>query len=274
MSDLNSTDGIEFEQEGADEMEFIALGPGESEPKPEPEKKPEGVTLTAEEYEKLLKGGDSTSALTAGLGQLAESLRNQPQPMNVPQAAPFNPDEIEELAFKPKGFTEAVSKVVGQMMGQMQSPLAQGLVEQNKRILKLDPATSELFTEFESDIEKIVQGLPPSLRFQPDIYERVYKDVVFRNQGKIIERMAQKKADEMVKKAGEKKAEEGKKEGNKVAMYQEGAPRGVAGAPPKAKKTVYLTQDDVRDMVERGMDPSDSDQKKSYWENVASKRRK
>ncbi len=164
---------LEFEAGEDPEMEIVTLEPGQEPPKegekPEEEPKPAGVTLTEEQYRELLAGKDSTAALTQGLSQLGEALKPAQQPVNVPQQPGFDPKEIEELAFKPGGFAEAVQKVASQMLGQAQGPLAAGMVQQTRRMLKVDPKTSELFSTYEAEIEKRVQNLPPQYRMMPDI---------------------------------------------------------------------------------------------------------
>jgi hypothetical protein len=275
---------LEFETGGEDDLEVVSLESGQEVPKEEPEKKEDdgSVTLSAEQYAEMMKGKDSTAALTEGLGRLAEGLQRPQQPINVmPQMPQFNPDEIEELAFKPKGFTEAVGRVVNQIMGQSQGPLAMGLVQQNKKLLKLDPNTSENFNLYEKEIEARVQSLPPQLRFQPDIYERAYRDVVFEKQEEITNRKAEKIAKEAVKKALEAAGitmnEEGEAQPKKKsapALYQEGSTRPVAAASQRPKQKIYFTADDRQRMIEKGMDPDDRDQCVSYYENVIKRRAK
>ena len=268
---------LEFEPQAEPEMEIVTLEPGQEVPKEEPaqeEKKPEGVTLTPEQYQELLAGKDSTAALTKGLGQLAETMRQPSQPVNQPQMPGFDPKEIEELAFKPGGFTEAVQKVATQLLGQAQGPLAAGMVQQNKRLLKVDPQTSELFNEYEQEIEKRVRGLPVQYQMQPDIYEQVYKQVVFEKTDEITNKRAQKIAEEAVKKALEAAGikPDGKAVGAspKPAMYQEGS---VRPSVPKVTRKVYVTKDDLEDMRERGMDPEDKDQIDTYVRIIKPRRK-
>lgn len=272
---------LEFEPAGEPEMEIVTLEPGQEVPKEEPkveEAKPEGVTLTAEQYQELLAGKDSTAALTAGLGQLAETMRQPAQPVNQPQMPGFDPKEIEELAFKPGGFTEAVQKVATQLLGQAQGPLAAGMVQQNKRLLKVDPQTSELFNTYEQEIEKRVRSLPVQYQMQPDIYEQVYKQVVFEKTDEITNKRAQKIAQEAVKEALEAAGikPDGKAAGasgasQKPAMYQEGS---VRPSVPKVTRKVYVTKDDLEDMRERGMDPDDKDQIDTYVRIIKPRRAK
>jgi len=275
---------LEFEPGQGDDLEIVNLEQGQEIPKEEEKEKEDdgSVRLSAEQYAEMMKGKDSTAALTEGLRGLAEGLQRPQQPINVmPQMPQFNPDEIEELAFKPKGFTEAVGRVVNQIMGQTQGPLAMGITQQNKKLLKLDPNTSENFNLYEKEIEARVQGLPPQLRFQPDIYERAYRDVVYEKQEEITNRKAEKIAKEAVKKALEaagisvdESGEVQQKKKSGPAVFQEGQTRPIAGASVRQKQKIYITQEDKRDMYERGMDPDDKDQCVSYYENVIKRRAK
>lgn len=270
MSD--SVDGLEFEVPGEGDLEVVTLEEGQAIPKDEPEAAqaaPEGVTLTKEQYDALVAGGNQANMLGAGLDRLADTLgRPQAQPANA-GPAPFDPQAVEEEAWKPNGFASAVSKVVQQLQGQTAGPMAAAMVQQNKKLLKLDPSTSEIFTAYESEIEKRVQALPPQYRALPDIYDQVYRQVSFEKMDEITTRKAQKIADEAVKKA---LADAGVGEGAEKAkakqggMFQESGSRGAAVVPKKNK--VYVTQGDLNDMAERGMDTTDKEQIAAYVRNV------
>lgn len=279
---MNQTSGDElnFEEPVVEETEVVQLQEGQEVPIEEPgkkeEPKPTGVTLTQEQYDELLKGKDSTEALSKGLEGLVETLKVPQQPANVQPQQGFDDKELEELAFKPGGFKEAVQKVAAQMLGQTQGPLAVGLVQQNRKLLKVDPKTSELFNKYEGEIEKKVQSLPVNIRMMPDVYEQAYRQVVFEKQDEIINDKAQKIADAAVKQALEKagiKTEGGEETTpSKPAMYQEGQVRGTVQKAPTKK--LYITTEDVQDMMNRGMDPKDKDQVESYIKNIKSRRAK
>lgn len=274
---------VEFEEDGNEAPEIVQLEEGQQIPEEKAEENEEpapakGRVLSDEEYAELLRGKDSTAALTDGLGKLAETLRMPAQPANVPQQqAGFDPKELEDEAWKPGGFTSAVQKILQQQMGQQSGPMAAALVQQNKKLLRLDPSTKENFETYEKEIENRVRSLPAQYQMIPDIYEKVYQQVVIEKQDEIVQRRAQKIAEAAVAKAledaGITKDETGKPKLKNPAMYQESGVR-TATVQPKPKQKLYITQADVQDMMEMGMDPKDPDQVWAYTKNIKARRQK
>lgn len=273
---------VEFEDDGSNALEIVELEDGQQVPKEDPPAVVEAPSnkkvLTDEEYSELVRGRDSTAALTDGLGKLAETLKMPSQPANVPQQQQgFDPKELEDEAWKPGGFTSAVQKILQQQLGQQSGPMAAALVQQNKKLLKLDPSTKENFEIYEREIEGRVKALPPQYQMIPDIYEKMYQQVVIEKQDEIVQRKAQKIAEAAVAKAledaGITKDESGKPKLKDPAMYQESGVR-TGTVQPKPKQKLYITQSDVQEMMEMGMDPKDPDQVWAYTKNVKSRRQK
>lgn len=258
---------MEFEpDEGAPEIDFQVLEEGQEPPKEQaPDPLAGKKVLTDEEYQALLQRQDSTSSLTQGLSKLVETLgrQGQSQPVNVPVVPSESDEDLEKALFEPGKSAETIRKILQREVAPLQGATIQQAMDTNKRLMKLDPKTSELFNKYEGEIERRIQALPPQVKFQPKIYEMMYKEVLVDKQDEIIQDRAAKIAEEAVKKALEAAGiTQGGAAPKAPALRQEGG----LSAAPKPKKVVYLTQDDLRDMRERMMDPNDPDQKKAYYE--------
>ena len=265
MSDSSEKVEMAFEPGDESDVEVIALKEGETLPPPEEEKKeePEKVQLSKEEFQALISGRDSGATLAAGLEKLGEKLAPQPQypgPMPVPQAD----EDLESEAFKPGQFKKVVSKIVEQTQAASLSQISRIAQEQEKKILRLDPDTSEIYKKYEKEIEARVAGLPPNMRFAPDIYGQAYRVITQEKMGEIIEMKATERAtkiaEEAVAKALEAAGIKPKAAAGSQAVYSEA----TGGAPPKPKTRLVITQADRQDMIESAMDPTDPDQVKSY----------
>ena len=264
---MSDTEGFEFEAATERDIEVVTLGDGEEAPSAEVvvEEGPKKVEMTAEEYQQLLSKNDATVAMRQGIEALGEKLG---RPVNAPQQAvvdDWDPAKLEEEAWKPGKFTDVVNKITQRAVGQMAGQTAVALQAQSKRILGLDPKTSEYYQQFEGEIEKRVQGLPPNVRYMPDIYERVYRDVVADNQSVLIEQKAAKIAEKAVEEAL-KKAGVGQNKGT-GGVYSESNPQ----LRPVTTQKVYLTRADVMDMEGSGMDPRDTDSVRAYLDWKKSK---
>lgn len=243
------------------------------------------IVLTKEQFEELNKKTDATATLSQGLQTLAETLTKQttsaPAPTPAPNVPELNLDALEQEAFTKGGFASAVQKVAERVIGQAIAPVAMGTVQQQKKLLKLDPSTSELFTKYEKEIDEKVNQLPPQYRVMPDVYEKAYQQVIFEHQQDIINERAQKLAQEAVEKAlKEAGIEMPKKEGGgngRVALYQENSARSAVGygstsASGDGKAALKITVDEAEDMRIRGMNPKDPDQVRAYIDNVRARR--
>lgn len=254
-------------EEGAPEMDFQILEEGQEPPKPEtPDPLAGKKVLTEEEYQALLQRQDSTAEMSRGLSTLAEKLSQpaQPQYREPPRQEEMSEEELEKMLFQPGQGVEAVRRMLMREMAPLQGMTVQQQMMTNKKLLKLDPKTGELFSKYEGEIERRIQGLPPQARFRPDIYEVMYKEVLVDKQEEIIQDRAAIIAKAAVEKA---LADAGITTGGGTApkapaLRQEGG----GGAAPRPKKTMYLTPTDVKDMKERMMDPGDPDQRRAYYD--------
>lgn len=269
---ISDEPNIVMEDAPSGDMEFVTLGQDESAPPEEATPEEEKINLTKAEYEALMAKTDSAKELSSSFGQLAERLGNQgPQqvPVNVPYIAPPSDEDLERDMFVPGKTIQTLRKILAAEQAPIQGQNLMAQVQTNRRLLELDPNTKELYIRYKDDVEKKVKSLPAHLQYQPDIYERAYKEVIIEKQGEIVQSKAQEIADKAVAAAlAAYGITPGAKAGTTLprpAMQTEGAPGGAA--KPKAK-TVYMTQADVQDMRDRGMDPTDADQKRFYWENV------
>lgn len=253
-----------------DDVEFVDLKEGEAPPEPEKkeeEPKPEGMTLTKEEYQKLLDGQNSTGALTAGLSQLAETLKTPAQapqmPMNQPPQRTI--EEIEKDLFTPGKTIEEIRKIVREELAPVQGMTIQQQQENVRRFLKLSPETGENYKRFENSIEAWVQRQPPQVRYRPDVYELAYKETMVSNVDALVEERTKERVDRLVAEALEKAGVRAGGTGQKppVAMPMEGHGSGGAVKPPKTQ--IYFTAADKEAMLNMSMDPNDKDQRLAYY---------
>lgn len=271
MSDSSEPD-MAFEVESEDDLEFVTLPEGQTEPAPttEEEEGPKKVTLDEEAYKALLAKQDGTAALTAGLGQLAETLRTpapSPQPMNVPGPPAMTDEELEKALFLPGQTVPQLRKLIQEQLMPLQAGTIQQQIETNKKLLGLNPETSTYFKKYQKEIEEKVASLPPQFRMRPDIYELAYKEVLVAKTDEIANERAQAMVNDAVAKAlAEAGIGDGKvKAKPPVALQMESGSGSVKSGVPK-KKTVYFTAADVKDMRDRFMDPDDPDQRMAYYE--------
>lgn len=266
---ISEDPNIEIGEASEEDMDFVTLGEGEEAPQEEAAPVEEKITMTRAEYQQMLQGKANEPSVAQGLSQLAKQLEDRPQQQqmsNVPYVAPPSDEELERDLFVPGKTIETLKRIMGREIAPIQGNATVAQMQMNKKLMKLDPTTKELFGKYEAEIEKKVQALPPQFRFQSDIYERAYREVINERQEEIINDRAASIAEKAVQEA---LAKAGIGVGTRTiqktpSLQQEGSPGGAV--KPKAKQTVFITQTDVREMIERGLDPNDADQKKIYWE--------
>lgn len=260
------TDDVSGAFETGEEPEYDILTGDEVEDEGEVEVQQPGtssnVTLDKEALAELLASKANNGAMNQGFEKLVEQL-SQRGPANVaPPVDDWDPTKIEEELWKPGKAAETIQKVASRIAAQQTGQTAMAAQEMEKRILKLDPDTSEVFKKYEKEIEQRVQSLPPQYRVQPNVYSQVLRVITQEKQGEIIQDRATVMAQEIAQKAvAEALAAAGiqqKKPG--VAMQTEQG----GGMPPRPKTVLRLTQRDVEDMEDSGMDPKDPVSVKSY----------
>lgn len=223
---------------------------------------PEGVSLTKEQYEELVKGKDSNATLSASFRELAESMKPR-GPVNapVPVKDDYDPVKLEEDLWKPGKAAEVIARVAQRVAGQQTGAMAVAAQDMEKRLLKMDPDTSEVFRRYEKEIEEKVQGLPAQYRYQPNVYGLVYRNIVQEKQEEIINFRAGKMAQEIAEKAV---AEALEKAGIKAPKGPSMQVEVGGAAPARAKTRLVITSADREDMLESMMDPRDPEQVQSY----------
>jgi hypothetical protein len=264
MSDSNDT--IVFEEPVDNGYEVEVLAPGESAPvAPTLEEaaaalKGNKIELTPEEYQALMAKGDSSAQLGNSLKEMVAKLSGQPA-ANTPQAVPdtYNPETLETQMFEAGKSVKTVESIAQRVMAQGQSAMAQTIIQQNKKILQLDPKTSELFKQFEGEVEKKIAALPMQYRMMPDIYEKAFQQVMIENQNAVIEMQVKKRVETLM--AAGKKAE--------TPAPKAGPLRNEQGTilPPTVKAgptKLYLTVSGKQEMMEKFMDPTDPNQVRAY----------
>lgn len=255
---------IQFETPEAQDYEVVTVAGEEDlvEKPAEAAPAPEGVTLTKEQYEALLKGGGNGDVLANGLNRLAETLApQQQQQVPVPEVDVL---KLEDEALKPGQFVKTVEQIANKVAAQQTAQYAIANQVQEKKLLELDPKTQEIYKKYEAEIEKKVQALPPQYRFQPGVYTQIYRGVMQEHQEDIINdragAMAQKIAEQAVAEALKKA---GIKTPSSSSMYAE-----TGGSTPvvRPKTALRITERDVQNMKESQMNPKDPDQVRSYLE--------
>jgi len=223
-----------------------------------------GVMLDREALAELIAKGQSGASVTQGFEKLAESLAQRgPANMQVAPTDDYDPAKLEEELWKPGKATEVIGKVAARIAAQQQGQNAFANQEMEKRLLKLDPETSDIFRKYENEIEKRVQTLPPQYRMQPNVYSQVYRVIMQEKQGEIIQDKASKMAEEIAQRAvAEALAQAGIKSAPKPGVAMQMETEGAAA--PRAKQVLKLTSSDVMRMQESGMDHKDVDQVKAY----------
>lgn len=280
MSD-QSTPDLEFENPEDGELEVVPLEEGAEPPKPEDDKKKEGaddqsIRLTPEEYQALLARGEQTGALTTGLKELVGTLG---RPVNTPAPEAQGPAEPSDEEFESELFTpgkgkSTVEKIAERTVAKIVGTTAAAMVAQNRRLLMLDPDTKENFATYKDEIDQRYNALPANLKVVPDIYDRIYKQVVFEKSGEITAKKAEVIAKEAVKKAleevGFEVGADGKPVQKKAATPAPRLAQETGGRPSVSgeKKKLFITRDDVEDMRSRMMDPSDPEQVQAYLKNI------
>lgn len=260
------TDDVSGAFEASDETEYDILtgdDAAEEEVVIEQPASPAGVVLDKDALAELIASKSQAGNMNAGFEKLVEQL-SQRGPANVaPVQDDFDPAKIEEDLWKPGKAAETIQKVAARMAAQQTGQTALASQEMEKRLMKLDPDTSEIFKKYEKEIEQRVQSLPPQFRFQPNVYSQVYRAITQEKQSEIIQdkaaTMAQAIAEKAVAEALEK-AGVGKPRQSGTAMQTEVG----SGAPPRPKTVLRLTSWDVAQMEESGMNHKDPDQVKSY----------
>ena len=261
MSDTNEQE-IVFEEptQDADDFEVQVLKEGEAEPvAPAVDPNAGKVQMTMAEFEALQKQKDSTATLAAGLGQLVEKISQPVAPVNVqaPVQDTYDPAKLEQDLFATGKSIGTIEAVVNRQLGGLQAQLMQGMVQQNRQMLQINPKTATLFTQYEKEIDALVASAPPQARLNPTIYEQAYKQVVSTHQEDIIEQRVQARLAEAAK-----VAPAAQKAGTvqRTPVFNE-----TGGASPTTvKKQVYIKQSQVQAMLESGLDPKDKDQVKQY----------
>jgi len=261
------TDDVSGAFETGDEPEYDILTGDEAQDEEEVEVQQPGtqggVTLDKEALAELLASKANNGAMNQGFEKLVEQL-SQRGPANVaPPVDDWDPTKIEEELWKPGKAAETIQKVASRIAAQQTGQTAMAAQEMEKRILKLDPDTSEIFKKYEKEIEQRVQGLPTQYRVQPNVYSQVLRVITQEKQGEIIQDRATVMAKEIAEKAvAEALSAAGITQKPKMGTAMQTEQGG--GMPPRPKTVLRLTQRDVEDMQDSGMDPKDPVSVKSY----------
>jgi hypothetical protein len=249
MSDTNEDLEVMFVQDGA---------PLEDAPV---EEKPEGKVLSQAEYDELVRRSEAAQALGQPIARLAEGLAERQQPVQVQQ--PGETDEefyarIESQAFMPGQFGRAMKEVQERTLAPVMGRYSQIILDQAKKLMRVDPEKGETFRKYERDIDKEVEQLPKT----PDVYEVAYQRVMMRRQPEIMEERLKAHEVEIEKKVLEKygidPASVGVPEGKERRPAMETVSTRSGGAPaPKGPQALRLYESERDRMLAIGLDPKD-----------------
>ena len=265
MSDLKEQFGISFQEDGSHRMEEIELV-DEVKAKEESEEEEKAPSFKPEEIEEFKKRADSNDAYKESLRLISEKLEkvggtsNIPPTANVMPQQPYESDEqyskrIEEEVWKSGSTLRIMREVIGREVAPEFHALRNITVQQEKKLLGLDPEKGQYFKRYSKDIDEVVSGLPPQQRVTPGVYEWAYDKVMSTKQGDIIEERVNSKVEELVKKKLEEmgiSSGEPKVKGN---FSEVGS--ASSGVPSSKKRRVTFSAEDQRRATEKGLDLED-----------------
>ena len=236
--------------------------------------KVEGRTLTDEEYQELVRKGDASSRIVAPLTSLVERMQGGQQAANV--QVPVESEEefyarMEQQAFMPGQFGKVMGEVSKRQMAPVIGRMGQIVLDQAKRLMRVDPEKGETFRKYEGEIEKEVQQVPAQFR-GPEVYEEVYQKVLARKQPELMDERLEKEREriraEIIKEYGLEDGGGGAAQPARKPMQSLGqrasAPNAEGG---QARQSLRLFESERDRMVNIGMNPTDPQQVQSFLKN-------
>lgn len=267
-TDDDGDPGMDFEDVEGDEEEeeIITLRPGEKPPEDEGEEggsedgedAGEIETLRAQvaELSQRAAASDSTGELANVIAEAINKQRPKDDPL---QQSPAESDKdfsarLEKEMFKPGGTFKSLQEAVFRIIGPAWNQTIGATVEQSRKLLEVHPEKRENFKRYQKEIEDRRGSLPYPQRNSPDVYDKLYDEVVAGHSDELNQEVIQgevaKQVAEALKEMG---LEVGKKGGNPTFTEGAGGPR---SAGPKKKK-VFVTPEDQREALAKGMDVKD-----------------
>lgn len=220
--------------EGDDSPEIVEVEAGQE---------PEKVTITKEEYQKMLEGVGKVEALEKGFGGMRESFE---RPVKVEYNPPPPQQGVEEswedfqkrinkdlFGDNPAAvLTEFFNKLSGPVVAQTMEATA----DQAKKFLALDEETGPMFKRYKGDIEEFVNKLPAVQKRNPRVWEYAYNEVLKGKQTEIVEERVNRMVEEKLKAMGVVK--EGEAAKKKEPFFTESATAGMGAE----RKKIYMTK--------------------------------
>ncbi len=260
---------MDFEppEEGGEEEEeeIIVLKPGEKPPEEEEEgagQEDEDKVKRAEELEALrtqvadLSQRAAATESTSGLANtIAEAINRQrvEGDLNKPSAESDKEfgARLEKDLFKPGMTFDAFKEAVFRVVGPAWSQTIGATVDQSRKLLEVHPEKRERFIKYKAEIEARREALPYPQRNSPDVYDKLYDEVVASHSEELNQEAVQAEVIKQVavalKEYGIDPGGEPKK--GKATFTERGGPRSSA---PK-KKRVIVTAEDHRRAEEDGV---------------------
>lgn len=255
------------------EVMFVADGEPIEEPAQVVETPPAGKTLTDEQYQELVRRGESASTLAAPLAGLVERMGQAQPPVNVQQPGETDDEfyaRMEQEAFLPGKFGEVMKKVNERQTAPIVNRMAGIILGQAKQLMRVDPERGTSFRKYEKEIERVAERLPQT----PDLYEKAYQQVMLEKQPEIFEEQKlafkeQMKKELLAELGIDPATMGGKAQPARQAVQSLGqrATSGSGGAASGEKATLRLYESERQKMMDLGMDPKDANAVQSWLRN-------
>jgi hypothetical protein len=184
----------------------------------------------------------------------------------------INEETLVDDFFKPGGAKKIVDSLVQQGVSAQTSQIIMTAQQQDRRVLKVDPETKDIFNRYEREIQAEIDTLPPDhpARMRADLYTLAYQTVFNKHQNEIIAERA-KPSEDQIEEAVQARLKE---MGVAVPVRKGPAVRSeasVGARPSTPSKKLYITSEDIRVIKERCLDPKDPDVVKDYLAEKAAK---
>lgn len=279
--DLEDLDPTPRMEEGEPELEVLRMNydplpedPDEKLPEEHRGKSKEDLIREMEEIKKqqqeISGKADANVALRESIAQLGETLSQQNR--GVSSAQQIDPSRIQEMRQKQieelrkdmqeKFFDDPIT-VLDKYNELKTAPIVEQLLTKNipvaRKLAELDPKTSSTMSKYGDEVDRIVAGLSPAQRLDPDVYAKAAKMVRAEHlEEEVNDIVSQKVAEELAKQTGGGK--QNAQQGSQVDNYQSSRPfseGGMNNRPPTRKPKYPWTPEDQRIVDTRGLRKSD-----------------
>jgi len=253
-------DDMEFvDEEDDDDAEVVILRPGEEPPEEEEPVDDEKEDLKRQIAELSNRANDPSAtgkAIADSLSQVLNRPVNQ-QETQQPQQQPGESEEefaarFAKQVWKPGEEYKAIKDAILRIVGPAYQQTIGATVKQSKKLIAADPEKGPLFRKYEKQIEEERRKMPWHQQNDPEVYEQLYERVVAQNPEVQQEQISLKVQEQVAQVLKEQYGiDPSSPRGTSKPTFTEAG--GTRGGAPK-KKRVYVTEDDRRMAIAKGMD--------------------